>query len=58
MFESYVLGGINKLKEKLLDGAVQVDDYINNIFNFISEYNERYNQDVKEEDIIDMCTNH
>ena len=57
IFESYVLGGINKLKEKLLDGAVQVDDYINNIFNFISEYDERYNKDIKEEDIINMCTN-
>ena len=57
IFESYVLGGINKLKEKLLDGAVQVDDYINNIFNLISEYDERYNKDIKEEDIINMCTN-
>lgn len=57
IFESYVLGGIKKLHEKLIINATQVDDYINNIFNFISEYNERYDEGIKEEDILDMCLN-
>ena len=37
IFEKYVLGGIEVLQEKLLNGATNVDDYIYNISNFISE---------------------
>lgn len=57
IYESYLLGGLKILKEKLLDGAIKDDDYIFNIANFIQEYNERYEQGISDEDIIDLCTN-
>lgn len=57
IFEQYVLGGIDVLWEKLLKDASSVDDYINNIYNFISEYDERYNKKISEEDILELCIN-
>ena len=56
IYESYVLGGIEILKEKLLDNASNIDDYINNIYNFLSDYNERYNNVISENEILDLCT--
>lgn len=57
IFESYVLGGIKVLKTKLLDDATTIDDYINNIYKFLADYSERHDQNFKEEDILDLCTN-
>ena len=30
---------------------------VNNIYNFISEYDERYNKNISEEDILELCMN-
>ncbi len=57
IFEQYLLGGIDVLAEKLLKDASTVDDYINNIYNFISEYNDRYNKKISDQDILDLCIN-
>lgn len=57
IYEQYVLGGIDVLYEKLLKDAFSVDDYINNIYNFISEYDERYNKNISETDILELCMN-
>lgn len=57
IFEQYVLGGIEVLEEKLLKEATTIDDYINNIYNFISEYNDRYNKSISEEEILNLCMN-
>lgn len=56
IFEKYVLGGIEVLQEKLLNGATNVEDYIYNISNFISDYNDRYNKTISENEILDLCT--
>mgnify|MGYP004478651639 FL=1 len=55
IFEKYVLGGIEVLQEKLLNGATNVDDYIYNISNFISDYDDRYNKTISENEILDLC---
>lgn len=57
IYEKYILGGIDVLKEKLLDNATTVDDYIMNIYNFLIEYDERYNTTITENEILDLCTN-
>ena len=57
LFEEYVLGGIEILEEKLLKDATSVDDYINNIYNFIIEYNDRYNKTISDDEILDLCMN-
>lgn len=55
IYEQYILGGIEILGEKLLVDATSVDDYINNIYNFIDDYNDRYNKTISEEDILRLC---
>lgn len=55
IFEQYVLGGIEVLEEKLLKDATKVDDYILNIYNFLSDYNDRYNKTISEDEILDLC---
>ncbi len=57
IYEQYILGGIEVLDEKLLVDATNVDDYINNIYNFINDYNDRYNKTISEEDILKLCMN-
>lgn len=57
IYEQYILGGIEVLDEKLLVDATNVDDYINNIYNFINYYNDRYNKTISEEDILKLCMN-
>lgn len=55
IYEQYILGGIEILDEKLLRDATNVDDYINNIYNFTLDYNERYNKTICEEEILELC---
>ena len=59
IFEKYVLGGIEDLKEKLLDkdNPTNIDDYINNIYYFLQDYNDRYNNVISENEILDLCIN-
>ena len=57
IFEKYMLGGIEVLKEKLLDNATLIDDYINNIYCFLGDYNDRYNNIISENEILDLCIN-
>ncbi len=57
IYEQYILGGLEILDEKLLKSATTVDDYINNIYNFICEYNDRYNKLISDEDILNLCMN-
>lgn len=57
IFDQYVLGGIEILKEKLLDNATSVDDYIHNIYYFLVDYNDRYNSIISENEILDLCIN-
>lgn len=57
IYEQYILGGIEVLDEKLLVDATSVDDYINNIYDFINDYNARYNKTISEDDILKLCMN-
>ena len=42
LFDSYVLGGVDLLYEKLLEKGHSEEDYINNLYEFLSDFNERY----------------
>ena len=55
IYEQYILGGIEVLDEKLLVDATNVDDYINNIYNFINYYNDRYNKTISDEELLKLC---
>ena len=55
IFEKYLLGGVEVLKEKLLDNASTIDEYISNMYNFVTDYNERYNLEMNDKEILDLC---
>jgi len=42
LFDSYVLGGVDVLYEKLLENGHGEEDYIKNLYDFLSDFNERY----------------
>ena len=55
-FDSYVRGGVDVLYEKLIEGASSPEDYANNIYDFIEEFQEKFNEDVLNEDILKLCS--
>lgn len=54
-FDSYVRGGVDVLYEKLIEGASDPDDYINNLYEFIEEFQDRFNTDISSDDIMQLC---
>lgn len=55
LFEEYVRGGIEVLHEKLIEPSKTEDDYLENLYNFIEDVNDRYNKEVDSESIYDLC---
>ncbi len=45
-YESYVRGGVEKLHEKIIQDSVTNEDYMNHLFDFLEEFDERYNQTI------------
>ena len=54
LYEQYVRGGVDVLYEKLMENAESPEDYIKNLYDFIEEFDERYN--VSAEGISDLCS--
>lgn len=54
-YESYVRGGVEVLYEKLIETAKSEEDYLKNLYDFIEEFDERYNQAVSTDNILDLC---
>lgn len=54
-FDSYVRGGIDVLYEKIVENAITPDDYVNNLYEFLEEFEERFNSDVNVEEVLDLC---
>lgn len=55
-FDSYVRGGVDVLYEKLIEGASEPEDFSNNLYDFIEEFQEKFNEDVLSEDILKLCS--
>lgn len=55
LYEQYVLGGVDILYEKLIEGATNPEDYISKLYDFMEEFNERYNETVSDDKILDLC---
>lgn len=55
IYESYILGGLEVLKEKILDGSVTVDDYLKKMYKFINEYKNRQEmKNINTDDLLKM----
>ena len=55
LYENYVRGGIEVLFEKLIQSASGTEDYLKNLYDFMEEFDERYNDTVSTDEIIDLC---
>ena len=55
IFEGYVLGGIEILYEKLMNGTTDIDEYIVKLYSFITDFNMHYNKVIDNEQLYEMC---
>ena len=55
LYESYVRGGVEVLYEKLIEGATQPTEYTEKLYDFLEEFDERYNQEIDMESVLEMC---
>lgn len=55
LYESYVRGGVEVLFEKLIATSTKPDDYLMNLYDFLEEFHERYNETISTDSIIDLC---
>lgn len=58
LYENYILGGLLVLKEKLLDDAVTVEDYMSNMYKFVTEYHNRYESEIANSDFDKLLASH
>lgn len=54
-FDSYVRGGVDVLYEKLIDGSNNPNDFVMRLFEFLEEFEERFNSSVGSADILSLC---
>lgn len=54
-YEQYVRGGVDVLYEKVMERAKSPDDYLKNLYEFIEEFNDRYNKAITTDSILDLC---
>lgn len=51
-FDSYVRGGVDVLYEKLMEGDTEPGDYVNRLYDFLSEFNDRFNSTIDRDEIL------
>ena len=54
-FQGYVRGGGDVLYEKLIGDAKGANGYINNLYDFIDDFYDRFNASFTNTDILDLC---
>lgn len=54
-FDSYVRGGVDVLYEKLIEGADSPNDYVTKLYEFLDEFQERFNSSINSDDILSLC---
>lgn len=55
LYEQYVLGGVDVLFEKLIETARNTEDYLKNLYDFMEEMDERYNQTIDLDQTGELC---
>ena len=54
-YNEFVLGGVEILYEKIIEGANMSEDFLQNIYDFTEEFNNRYNGSITTDEILDLC---
>ena len=55
LFDQYVLGGVDVLYEKLIENAQNTSDYVSRLYDFVEEFNDRFNAASSKEGILELC---
>lgn len=55
LFDEYVLGGVEILHEKLVKGANKPTDYIDNLYDFLDDFNAIVNNGITSKDVVALC---
>jgi hypothetical protein len=55
LFEQYVRGGVDVLYEKLIENAITTEEYLKNLYDFLDEFDARYNDAVHTDSILELC---
>ena len=55
-FDAYVRGGVDVLYEKLIEGVTEPDEYVRRLFDFIDEFQDKFNDEISKEEILSLCT--
>ena len=55
LFDQYVLGGVDVLYEKLIEGEGDPSDYVNRLYDFLEEFNDRFNSVASRTEILSLC---
>ena len=46
-----VRGGVDVLYEKLVEGATSTDDFVNRLSDFVTDFEERFNEDISDDEM-------
>jgi len=55
LYDEYVLGGVDVLYEKLINNTTTSDVFLSNLYDFMEEIDERYNQSIDSNQIEELC---
>ena len=55
LFENYVLGGVDYLYERLIQKSNTHEEYFQNLYEFVLEINDQYNEIISDEKLVDLC---
>jgi len=55
-FDAYVRGGVDILYEKLIEGVTESDEFVRRLFDFIDEFQDKFNDEISKEEILNLCT--
>lgn len=53
-FNQYILGGVDVLHEKLIAPSSLDDDYLNNLYDFLEDIYERYNEKIDNDEVMEL----
>lgn len=54
-FDSYVRGGVDVLYENLIEGVSSPDEYVMRLYDFVEEFQEKFNEELSIEEILKLC---
>ena len=56
-FDEYVRGGVEVLHEKLIEGVSESVEYINRLYDYLEEFDERFNEGITPDVLLKLCSN-